>query len=215
MKYKWDPRKRRYVDENGKEVSAKTIRRWADDFAASIAALYFARAAAVVNANNAGTLTQDIFAGWATQTRRDIRNSHRAAAVIAYGGLDQMTDAEWHRADQTVNREQGFFDTFTTGLVLGSVELASRISSRSAQYGSAIYSTYENSVRDREIKANAAAGNEGEERRDCADDPNSCEDCIDAAALDWQPEGSLPEIGDSECGGNCRCFFETRIKGED
>jgi hypothetical protein len=35
-----------------------------------------------------------------------------------------------------------------------------------------------------------------------------CTDCPPLAALGWQHVGSLPGIGDSECGGLCLCHFE-------
>lgn len=35
-----------------------------------------------------------------------------------------------------------------------------------------------------------------------------CTDCPPLAAAGWQPLGTLPDIGDSECGGFCLCHFE-------
>lgn len=35
-----------------------------------------------------------------------------------------------------------------------------------------------------------------------------CTDCPPLAALGWQPVGTLPDIGDSECNGLCLCHFE-------
>lgn len=37
-----------------------------------------------------------------------------------------------------------------------------------------------------------------------------CHDCPPIAAMGWQPLGSLPHIGDSECNGRCLCHFEYR-----
>ena len=34
-----------------------------------------------------------------------------------------------------------------------------------------------------------------------------CADCPPLAALGWQPIGTLPDIGDSECEGRCLCHF--------
>ncbi len=36
---------------------------------------------------------------------------------------------------------------------------------------------------------------------------HECRTCIEQSALGWQPLGTLKEIGDSECGGNCDCYF--------
>ncbi len=38
-----------------------------------------------------------------------------------------------------------------------------------------------------------------------------CPDCPPIAALGWQPIGTLPMIGDTECGGLCLCHFEFRV----
>ncbi len=35
-----------------------------------------------------------------------------------------------------------------------------------------------------------------------------CETCRNAVAMGWQPVGVLPRIGDSECLGNCHCYFQ-------
>jgi hypothetical protein len=35
-----------------------------------------------------------------------------------------------------------------------------------------------------------------------------CDDCPPLAAQGWQPLGTLPDIGDTECGGQCHCHFE-------
>jgi hypothetical protein len=37
-----------------------------------------------------------------------------------------------------------------------------------------------------------------------------CITCKEQSDLGWQPLGSLNEIGDSECGGGCDCYFEWR-----
>ena len=37
-----------------------------------------------------------------------------------------------------------------------------------------------------------------------------CDDCLEAAALGWQPIGTLPAIGDSRCMTNCHCEFDYR-----
>lgn len=34
-----------------------------------------------------------------------------------------------------------------------------------------------------------------------------CEDCPPLAAMGWQPIGTLPSIGDTECNGLCLCHF--------
>jgi len=49
-----------------------------------------------------------------------------------------------------------------------------------------------------------------QERRVITDDESSCIPCTIEAAKGWVPFGTLPEIGDLQCCGNCRCYFEFR-----
>ncbi len=35
-----------------------------------------------------------------------------------------------------------------------------------------------------------------------------CDTCSTAVAMGWQPIGTLPRIGNSECLGNCHCYFQ-------
>jgi hypothetical protein len=41
-----------------------------------------------------------------------------------------------------------------------------------------------------------------------------CRSCLEYAGMGWQPIGTLPEIGDSECNMNCKCEFEYRKAGD-
>lgn len=44
---------------------------------------------------------------------------------------------------------------------------------------------------------------------------NACQTCLDQSELGWQPLGTLAEIGDSECLGNCDCYYEWQDDGAD
>ena len=47
------------------------------------------------------------------------------------------------------------------------------------------------------------------ERRLLGNPPTGhCSDCPPLADMGWQPVGTLPDIGDTECGGFCWCWFE-------
>jgi hypothetical protein len=47
------------------------------------------------------------------------------------------------------------------------------------------------------------------ERRKLGNPPTGhCSDCPPLADMGWQPIGTLPDIGDTECGGFCWCWFE-------
>lgn len=44
---------------------------------------------------------------------------------------------------------------------------------------------------------------------------HECATCTAQSALGWQPAGTLDPIGDSECLGNCDCFYAFRSPGSD
>ena len=59
----------------------------------------------------------------------------------------------------------------------------------------------------------AAKSNPGDEERRVHGRKTAhvwCETCTEETAKGWQPIGTLKDIGDSECMGNCDCYFEYR-----
>ncbi len=46
------------------------------------------------------------------------------------------------------------------------------------------------------------------ERRKMSPGHDHCPDCPPISHMGWQPVGTLPDIGDSECNGHCCCYFE-------
>lgn len=77
------------------------------------------------------------------------------------------------------------------------------IGSRGRSYADAAYGTYENSVLAREGEAGAVGV-----RRVSEDDDKSCDDCPLLATDEYVAMDEIADIGDSQCGGNCRCWFE-------
>lgn len=77
---------------------------------------------------------------------------------------------------------------------------------RAESYGSSVYASAQNVARSKVGRS----GSFDEERRVHLGHDEACPVCDEATARGWQPIGSLPEIGDSYCRGNCHCFFEYR-----
>lgn len=82
------------------------------------------------------------------------------------------------------------------------------VSNRSQSYGDAAFSTFENSVKQREADAGATLA-----RRVCEDDSRSCEDCPQLATEEYVPLDQIEDIGESACGNACRCYFEFSFQG--
>lgn len=91
-----------------------------------------------------------------------------------------------------------YFDTLIWG----------EVGSRARLYADATYSTYENSVKAREMDAGILSG-----RRVTEGDGNVCGDCLNAASEEYLPLEEILDIGDSICGNNCRCQIEFNYAG--
>lgn len=87
-------------------------------------------------------------------------------------------------------------------LIWGSLE------SRSTQYLDATYGTYENSVKAREGEAGVTLA-----RRVCENDSASCDDCVELETEEYLPLDEVTDIGDCQCGSNCRCYLEFSYAG--
>jgi hypothetical protein len=82
-----------------------------------------------------------------------------------------------------------------------------QFTARLEQYGNAAWQAPQKSNR-----SAAKVGNTFTEERRVLGQPKGehCPDCPPIAALGWQPIGTLPEIGDSDCHQLCLCHFEYR-----
>ena len=140
-------------------------------------------------------------ADWQLQMRTEIRNMHNAAAMVAKGGRDQMTYADWGRTGRRLRDQYAYLDKWAADIASGKVPLDGRLAQRAKLYGNAARGTYEQERR----AVGVEKGNTQEMRILHAKE--SCSDCIEYAALGWQPIGTLPQIGDSVCRQNCACTF--------
>ena len=141
-------------------------------------------------------------ADWQLQMRNEIRNMHNAAAMVAKGGRDQMTNADWGRTGRELRTQYEYLDKWAADIASGKAPLDGRANVRAQLYGDASRSTYEQNRR-----ATAATNRSQLERR-ILHAAESCADCLQYAALGWQPIGTLPRIGQSQCRTNCKCTFE-------
>ncbi len=147
------------------------------------------------------------------------------AGAMALGGPEALTDAEMLEADRQVADQVAYLDRFHAEvLARPPVELApvpinrpiivaappmtsSQFSARAEMYGDSAWGGAQEVRRKGLVRTGSAV----EERRvhgRKVDD--MCPQCRDAVAQGWVPVGTLPAIGNSECMGNCHCYFEYR-----
>lgn len=143
-------------------------------------------------------------AEWQTSMRQEIKAMHLNTSMVAHGGRAQMTQADWGRAGQQLRQQYQYLDRFAADIASGKVSLDGRLNVRAGMYAESARGTYEQETR----RVSAQSGLT-EERR-ILHAKESCGDCVEYAGRGWQPIGTLPRIGDSQCRVNCRCTFEYR-----
>lgn len=142
-------------------------------------------------------------ADWQLQMRNEMRNMHNAAAMVAKGGRNQMTYADWGRVGQRLRFQYGKLDDWARDIASGKAPLDGRLAQRAKLYGQAARGTYE-----QQRRAMAAEKGNDEEMR-ILHAKESCKGCIAIAGY-WAPIGTLPKIGSQECSSNDMCTFEYR-----
>ena len=142
-------------------------------------------------------------ADWQLQMRAEIKSMHLNAAMVAKGGRDQMTPADWGRTGREVRNQYEYLDKWAADIASGKAPLDGRANWRAKLYGNASRDTYE---QQRRVTA-ADMGNDEEMR--VLHSSESCKGCIQYANY-WAPIGTLPRIGSQDCGVNCMCTWAYR-----
>lgn len=197
-RYSYDPRSKRYRDLiTGQYVSAAQVRGAVD---------YVINAVA----DKLRGVTQLLIDGaisvgdWQTQIAALLMNLHTAMGMAAYGGISGMTDANTAALSAAIEKQYGYLLNLAQQIASGKQALDGTLLARIELYAEASRGTYENAVRELAM----ADPNLTEEQR-VLGVADHCNDCV-ADADHWEPIGSLPDIGDSQCLARCHCSFEYR-----
>lgn len=194
--FTWDSASRRYRNAKGRFVSRRAVRQVLDEVIDS-AAQGLLRNALALQAGHINLVQ------WQINAENNIRLIHTAATAAAAGGWAQATAADWAYAGHRIRKEFTHLDRFARQIANG-LPLDGRFIVRSTMYGAAASRTYETRARQLAL----ATGMVLAERR-LIHSFRPCEDCVAYEALDWQPPGVLPDIGeDCKCEWRCRCSFE-------
>lgn len=128
------------------------------------------------------------------------------AGVLALLGPAPLTGEELDAAEREAQKQEQFFDKF-----LGEV-LAPNPTMTPAQFVARVEKYADSTWQSSQRINRAAAIGQGIAKRErrVLGDPKTqhCEDCPPLAEMGWQPIGTLPDIGDTECGPLCLCHFE-------
>ena len=151
---------------------------------------------------------------WRDAMRDASRRLHTSSTALAQGSWDGVSAREWGYAGAKLKSEYAYLEKFAQDIASGKQAVftidpetgeripSGRFMARASMYAESGHGTLEASRRRSAIDEGAKW-----ERR-VLDDAENCDDCIGYALEGWQPIGTLPEIGDSQCASNCRCSFE-------
>lgn len=144
---------------------------------------------------------------------------------MALKGNDALTNAEIYALDRLTKKQYEYLDKFEREVIqnppreiadLDSVVVLVEPAPMTPGQFVARLERYGNAVWQANQQVNTAtvrtAGIFNQERR-VLGMAEHCGDCPPLAAMGWQPLGSLPMIGDTECNGHCKCHFEYRVPG--
>jgi len=197
--YRWSESAGRYIGANGQFVAFSDVRD----------ALESVIDASAVRMN---ILTQSLVDGqiplaeWQSGMLEQIKLAHTASAASARGGWAQMGQSDWGAAGRMIRTQYDYLNNFANQIADGTQALDGRALVRADMYGDAARGTFEESRRRYERLMNGM-----ELERRVLGESDHCPDCLDYAAEDWQPIGTLPAIGDSVCLTNCHCTFEYKV----
>jgi hypothetical protein len=149
-------------------------------------------------------------ADWQTRMMQAIKEINTAAAAEANGGWAQMSQADWGRAGQWIQKQYEYLDKFADAIFTGDQPLNGNFLRRADLYGQSGRGLVEQMRRAWQKNNNAM-----EEERRTLGEADHCMGCLEQASRGWQPIGSLDPIGAEECSTNCHCYFEFRRRGPD
>ena len=128
------------------------------------------------------------------------------AGVMSLLGPAPLTGEELNAAELEAQKQEQFFERLEQEVISPNPTMTpAQFVARVERYAD---SSWQSSQR---INRSAAIGQgiAKRERRVLGNPKTShCEDCPPLAEMGWQPVGTLPDIGDTECGPLCLCHFE-------
>lgn len=147
-----------------------------------------------------GNLTLD---QWQGSVREAIKNAHIQAALIGYGGKDEMGPAEYGRIGQRLRAEYTYLQGFARDLLDGRISNPMALA-RVGLYAQSVRGSYWQGTELRQQQQGFSLM-----KRKLDGQAQHCQDCLDYSARGIVPIGTLPLPGQRcACRARCRCSIE-------
>ena len=144
-----------------------------------------------------GSITID---QWQASMREAIKDAHIQAAVVGYGGKNEMGSGEYGRIGQRLREEYAYLQNFAKDLLEQRVS-GPMATARASLYAKSVRGSYWQGSELRQQQQGFSMM-----RRILDEQAQHCQDCLDYAARGIVSIGSLPLPGRRcECGARCRC----------
>jgi hypothetical protein len=180
----------------GEPVTSARVRAWIDSAIASSKAWAVGRTRDLIDRRiTVGT--------WINELRGELEAMHTALAEIAIGGSEEWGAIEANRLRTRLTQQTAYLGRLGREVESGLQKLDGTLLNRVGLFVEAGRATFEGMRRALMIDAGMT-----EEMRVL----HSAHHCLDCPPLSgsWEPIGSLPAIGDTQCLANCACTMEYR-----
>ncbi|MGA1296522.1 MAG: hypothetical protein ACO3X1_14535 [Burkholderiaceae bacterium] len=140
---------------------------------------------------------------WQESVREAIKGAHIQAAIIGYGGRNQMGSAEYGRIGQRLRAEYAYLQGFARDLLEQRLSPAMALA-RIGLYAQSVRGSYWQGTELRKQQQGFSLM-----RRKLDPQAQHCDDCLSYAARGIVPIGSVPMPGQRcACRARCRCTVE-------
>lgn len=194
--WQWEPRARRYRGPRGQWIGVNSMRELKEQFIEA----QKAKMEKLVERMANGDITRR---EWVLASREVIKGTYVDLYALSKGGRGAMTQSDYGKLGAMLKGQYQRLQEFEAALRDG------KLTQQGAAYRAKLYINSARQVFSEGERGAAQTAGMDEERR-VLHPAEHCQDCKDYAARGWQPLGTLPKIGESECRVNCRCTFEFR-----
>jgi len=194
--WSYDRRIGRYRDDRGRFLSKEAVGKLVDSRIDQLEANLRRYTRMLAD----GNLTLD---QWQGSVREAIKNAHIQAALIGYGGKDEMGSAEYGRIGQRLRAEYTYLQGFARDLLDGRISNPMALA-RIGLYAQSVRGSYWQGTELRQQQQGFSLM-----KRKLDGQAQHCQDCLDYAARGIVPIGTLPLPGQRcACRARCRCSIE-------
>jgi len=194
--WSYDGNTGRYRDEKGRFLSQKAVEALVDSRIDKLDSTLRRITRMLVD----GGITLD---QWQESVREAIKGAHIQAAIIGYGGRNQMGSAEYGRIGQRLRAEYAYLQGFARDLLEQRLSPAMALA-RVGLYAQSVRGSYWQGTELRKQQQGFSLM-----RRKLDPQAQHCDDCLSYAARGIVPIGSVPMPGQRcACRARCRCTVE-------